>query len=393
MRNEKELKFIDLCCGIGGFHEALSNMGMRCVLASDIDEACRKNYELNYKLRPKGDLTKLDVKKIPGFDVLCAGFPCQPFSKAGDQKGFDDNRGNIFFEICKIIEYHKPKYLILENVRNFASHDKGHTWDVIRRKIDELNYYTYENPVILNTLYFGIPQSRERVVILCKRKDLGELEKLPKISKENIKETNLKSILEEDADNKYNINGKMKVTEEVWNEFLNICNTNKIDIPRFPIWTDWWDKDRNEDIITYKKYTNWIDKNQEFYVTNKKLLERWLEVSRGKKLWQGAVRKMEWQTGENNLNMREVLWSARGSGVRIKKCNYSPTLVAMGSMIPIYGPESRFLTKRECARLQSFPDDYIIDEKNAYKQFGNAVNVVMIERAARFMIKGEDLLI
>lgn len=393
MRNEKELKFIDLCCGIGGFHEALSNMGMRCVLASDIDEACRKNYELNYKLKPKGDLTKLDVKKIAGFDVLCAGFPCQPFSKAGDQKGFDDNRGNIFFEICKIIEYHKPKYLILENVRNFASHDKGHTWDVIRRKIDELNYYTYENPVILNTLYFGIPQSRERVVILCKRKDLGELEKLPKISKENIKETNLKSILEEDADNKYNINGKMKVTEEVWNEFLNICNTNKIDIPRFPIWTDWWDKDRNEDIITYKKYTNWIDKNQEFYVTNKKLLERWLEVSRGKKLWQGAVRKMEWQTGENNLNMREVLWSARGSGVRIKKCNYSPTLVAMGSMIPIYGPESRFLTKRECARLQSFPDDYIIDEKNAYKQFGNAVNVVMIERAARFMIKGEDLLI
>lgn len=391
--NDEELKFIDLCCGIGGFHQALSNMEMKCVLASDIDEACRKNYELNYKLKPEGDLTKLDVKKIPEFDVLCAGFPCQPFSKAGDQKGFDDNRGNIFFEICKIIEYHKPKYLILENVRNFASHDKGHTWDVIRRKIEELNYYTYENPVILNTLYFGIPQSRERVVILCKRKDLGELEELPKISKENIKETHLKSILEENADKKYNINEKMKVTEEVWNEFLNICNNNNIDIPRFPIWTDWWDKDKNEDIVMYKKYTNWIDKNQEFYVTNKKLLERWLEVSREKKLWQGAVRKMEWQTGENNLNMKQVLWSAHGSGVRIKKCNYSPTLVAMASMIPIYGPESRFLTKRECARLQSFPDDYIIDEKNAYKQFGNAVNVVMIERAARFMIKEEYLFI
>ena len=230
-------------------------------------------------------------------------------------------------------------------------------------------------------------------MILCKRKDLGELEKLPKISKENIKETHLKSILEENADKKYNINGKMKVTEEVWNEFLNICNNNDIDIPRFPIWTDWWDKDKNEDIVMYKKYTNWIDKNQEFYVKNKKLFETWLHVSREKKLWQGAVRKMEWQTGENNLNMKQVLWSARGSGVRIKKCNYSPTLVAMASMIPIYGAESRFLTKRECARLQSFPDDYIIDEKNAYKQFGNAVNVVMIERAARFMIKGEDLLI
>ena len=183
----ENMKFIDLCCGIGGFHQALSNMGMRCVLASDIDEACRKNYELNYKLKPEGDLTKIDVKKIPAFDVLCAGFPCQPFSKAGGQKGFEDNRGNIFFEICKIIEYHKPKYLILENVRNFASHDKGNTWNVIKKKIDELNYYSYENPVILNTLYFGIPQSRERVVILCKRKDLGELEELPEISKENKK--------------------------------------------------------------------------------------------------------------------------------------------------------------------------------------------------------------
>ncbi len=392
-KNNEELKYIDLCCGIGGFHQALNNMGMTCVLASDIDESCRKNYELNYKLKPEGDLTKIDVKNIPDFDVLCAGFPCQPFSKAGDQKGFKDNRGNIFFEICKIIEYHKPKYLILENVRNFASHDKGHTWNVIKTKIDKLNYYTYDNPVILNTLYFGIPQSRERVVILCKRKDLGELEKLPKISKENIKETHLKNILEENADQKYNINEKMKVTQDVWDEFLNICNKNKIDIPKFPIWTDWWDKDINLDIAVYKKYTNWIDKNQKFYVTNQKLLQPWLTVSREKKLWLGAVRKMEWQTGENNLTMNNLLWSARGSGVRIKKCNYSPTLVAMASMIPIYGPEVRFLTTRECARLQSFPDDYIIDEKNAYKQLGNAVNVVMIERAARFLIKGEDLFI
>ena len=102
---------------------------------------------------------------------------------------------------------------------------------------------------------------------------------------------------------------------------------------------------------------------------------------------------MEWQTGENNLNMKEILWSPRGSGIRMKKCNYSPTLVAMASMIPIYGPCSRYLTRRECARLQSFPEDYIIDEKNGYKQFGNAVNVTMIERSARFLIEGEDLFI
>ena len=182
-KKQTKLSFIDLCCGIGGFHQALSNMGMKCVMASDIDKNCRENYETNYGIEPEGDLTKIDIKTIPDFDILCAGFPCQPFSKAGQQNGFDDNRGNIFFEICEIIKYHKPKYVILENVRNLASHDKGNTWSTIKSKIDELNYHTYENPVILNTLYFGVPQSRERVVILCKRKDLGTLENLPSISK------------------------------------------------------------------------------------------------------------------------------------------------------------------------------------------------------------------
>ena len=336
MNDNEPLKFIDLCCGIGGFHQALTKMGMICVLASDIDESCRQNYYLNYNIKPVGDLTKLDVKTISSFDVLCAGFPCQSFSKAGQQKGFDDNRGNVFFEICKIADYHKPKYIILENVRNIASHDKGHTWDTIKKKLEELNYYTYEKPVILSTLYFGVPQSRERVVILCKRKDIGELKNLPKISKNNIKDTHLKSILEDSPDKQYNITWKMKVTEEVWDGFLNICNKNKIDIPKFPIWTDWWDKDTEQDTVMYKKYTSWIDKNKGFHTSNKELLEEWLESSRQNKLWVGAVRKMEWQTGENHLTMKQVLWSPRGSGIRIKKCNYSPTLVAMASMIPIY---------------------------------------------------------
>jgi len=138
-----EMKFIDLCCGTGGFHQALSNIGMKCVLASDINKEYRENYEENYGIKPEGDLTKIDIETIPDFDMLCAGFPCQPFSKAGQQNGFDDNRGNIFFDICKIIEHHKPKYIILENVRNLSSHDKGNTWNVIKSKIDELNYHTY----------------------------------------------------------------------------------------------------------------------------------------------------------------------------------------------------------------------------------------------------------
>ena len=427
------LKFIDLCAGIGGFHYALKKLGMKCVMASDIDKHCKENYEKNFQMKIEDDFTKLDISKIPSFDVLCAGFPCQPFSKAGNQEGFKDDRGNIFFNIANIVEKHKPKYLILENVRNLSSHDKGNTWTTIKNKIKTLGYHTYDDPLILNTLYFGVPQSRERVVILCKRVDLGEMPEKPKLSKSNIDLTNkLSSILEKKPHSRHKINQKMLDTHNIWNEFLKILNSKSIPIPRFPIWTDWWDsngegtsitkmkpidpkldKEEQEKLKTkykkeikdkqkafLKKYDNWIEKNRKFYNDNKSLLEPWLRKSRENKNWTGAVRKMEWQTGKDNLTMDQVLWSPRGSGVRIKNIDYTPTLVAMASMIPIYGPQKRHLTPRECARLQSFPDTYKIfgeNEKNdkydkiAYKQFGNAVNVKMIEQCAKFLINGECL--
>jgi C-5 cytosine-specific DNA methylase len=122
------VKFIDLFCGIGGFHQALVNLGCECVFACDIDESCREVYRKNYGIKPKGDIRKIDVNSIPKFDVLCAGFPCNTFSKAGLQKGFGDARGNLFFNICEIARVHKPRYMILENVRNLANHDKGNTW-------------------------------------------------------------------------------------------------------------------------------------------------------------------------------------------------------------------------------------------------------------------------
>lgn len=414
------MKFIDLCSGIGGFHYALKNLGMTCVMASEIDKDCVENYTKNHNLKPRGDLSKIDIKTIPSFDILCAGFPCQPFSKAGVQKGFKDSRGNIFFDICKIIDHHKPSYIILENVRNIATHDKGNTWKVIKDSLCELNYNTYTKPVILNTLYFGVPQSRERVVIMCKRKDLGELDDLPELSKKNIKETSIRTIIEEKVDdNRYSISAKLKETESVWTEFISLCYAKNIDIPKFPIWTDWWDSDGDDTSVTkckkglspdenkimikdkqeafYKKYTKWIDSNRLFYKKHNDIFRKWLIESRDSKtLWKGAVRKMEWQVKDvtKKSNMDGVLWSPRGSGVRIKDTNYTPTLVAMASMIPVYGPLSRHLTPRECARLQSFPENYIPHEKDsvAYKQFGNAVNVKMIERCARFLIKKEQLL-
>jgi DNA (cytosine-5)-methyltransferase 1 len=390
-QSEESLKFIDLFCGIGGFHQALVNIGAKCVFASDIDSKCREIYERNYGLRPHGDITKIKCEDIPSFDILCGGFPCQPFSKAGFQKGFEDDRGNLFFNICNILRHHRPKFILLENVRNLSTHDDGNTWKVIHHHLTDLGYNTYPEPVILNVLHFNIPQNRERVIIMCKRNDLGDLPVLPPIPK-NPKQSLTRTLPQfiEQTD-KYKIDGKMKAVEEVWDRFIKQLIEQHIDIPKFPIWTDWWDNETTEGVF-YKKYKTWIDKNRDFYEKHKSVLKDWLETSRQNRYWFGAVRKLEWQGGtiQPNDGMNTVLWSARGSGIRIKRLDYIPTLVAM-SMIPIYGPESRKLTPRELLRLQSFPDSFIFDEKTIYKQVGNAVNVKMIERCAQFLILNEPL--
>ena len=391
----QHIKFIDLFCGIGGFHQAILNINGECVFACDIDEACRDIYKINYGLKPESDITKVQIDKIPAFDLLCAGFPCQPFSKAGFQKGFEDNRGNLFFNICEIVKYHKPKFLLLENVRNLSSHDEGNTWKVIYENIDKMGYYTYKEPLILNVLHFNIPQNRERVIIMCKRKDLGELPPLPVIPanpKLNLTKSISDFICDKKETEKYIIDGKMKDVETIWNSFISILIKNKIAMPKFPLWTDWWDNVFEENNEFYIKYKSWIDKNREFYNDNKSLMETWLTDSRLNINWFGAVRKFEWQAGDllPDDGMHNVLWSARGSGIRVKRCNYIPTLVAM-SMIPVYGPESRKLSPRELLRLQSFPDTFKFNEKKIYKQVGNAVNVKMIEQCARFLILNESL--
>lgn len=391
---KSSLKFIDLFCGIGGFHQALIKLNFECVFACDIDIKCRTIYEQNYGLKPSGDITKIEIDKIPQFDILCAGFPCQPFSKAGFQKGFVDNRGNMFFNICNIIKYHKPKYLILENVRNLSSHDDGNTWKVIRKNIDELGYYTYEEPVILNVLHFNIPQNRERVIIMCKRKDLGCLNSLPPIPKNpKLLLTNtIKNVIDTNYKSDYKISGKLKDVERIWDEFIKILICKGVNIPKYPIWTDWWDNNINDDIDFYNKYKGWIDKNRDFYKINKNILQKWLDNSRNCSNWKGAVRKFEWQAGDElkTDGMNTVLWTARGSGIRVKRLDYIPTLVAM-SMIPVYGPESRKLTPRELLRLQSFPETFIYNDASILKQVGNAVNVKMIEQCAKFLIYNDKL--
>ena len=157
-------------CGIGGFHIAAVANGMHCVFASDIDEHAQTTYAKNFGLQPQGDIQQIDANEIPNHDLLCAGFPCQPFSIIGNKHGFDDVRGTLFFDIIRILKTKKPQAVILENVRQLTSHNGGHTLLRIMEALSEIGYYADYR--ILNTLDFGLPQKRERVIITAFRSQL-----------------------------------------------------------------------------------------------------------------------------------------------------------------------------------------------------------------------------
>lgn len=167
----KGLKYIDLFAGIGGFHLALSSYGADCVFASEWDYYASKVYEDNFGIKPFGDITKIAESDIPAHDILCAGFPCQAFSISGKQRGFEDTRGTLFFDIARIVRHHKPKILFLENVKNLVKHDKGKTIKVIDETLLNLGYDV--NYRVLNASDYGLPQNRERIFIVCFRRDLG----------------------------------------------------------------------------------------------------------------------------------------------------------------------------------------------------------------------------
>ena len=159
--------FIDLFAGIGSFRFALESFGAKCVFSSELDPHCQDVYEQNHGDRPAGDITKISENDIPPHDVICGGFPCQAFSINGDQKGFEDDRGKLFFEICRIAAKHKPWLLFLENVGNLEGHDGGKTIAVIKATLEGLGYSV--DYAVLNSSNFGVPQSRKRIYILATR--------------------------------------------------------------------------------------------------------------------------------------------------------------------------------------------------------------------------------
>lgn len=173
----KKFTFIDLFAGIGGFRIALEEIGGECVFSSEIDRECAKTYGANFSDYPQGDITKIDPSSIPNHDILCGGFPCQPFSISGKQKGFQDTRGTLFFNVLEIVKAKQPKVVFLENVKHLKYHDKQRTLSTIIRHLEELGYKT--NWQILNAKDFGLAQNRERIIIIGnknKRFDFSKIE-------------------------------------------------------------------------------------------------------------------------------------------------------------------------------------------------------------------------
>ena len=176
--NEK-MKFIDLFCGIGSFHYSFKKLNWECVMSCDIDRAVKETYKENYGITPLGDITKIEPNNIPTYDIICAGFPCQPFSQCGQHKGFEDKRGTLFFHIMKFVEHHKPKIIILENVQGLLNHDEGKTFERIKCDIKAANYsITFK---VLKCSDYGLPQMRKRLIIVGVRNDIPLVKHIEKI--------------------------------------------------------------------------------------------------------------------------------------------------------------------------------------------------------------------
>ena len=307
---DPEFKFIDLFAGIGGIRIPFQELGGKCVFTSEWDKFAQKTYQVNFGEMPAGDITKIDASDIEDFDILLAGFPCQPFSQAGLHKGFEDTRGTLFFEIERIIKEKRPKAFLLENVKQLKGHDHGRTFRVILKHLDALDYQVSFR--ILRAADYGVPQNRERIYIVgFDRKYFALPDKYEFAFPEpTYEKTRLGDILESNVDEKYTISqrlyeGHLRRKEE------NRKKGNGFGFSLF-----------NED----SEYTNTI--SARYYKDG------------------------------------------------------SEILIDQGDIPP------RKLTPRECARLQGFPEKFIIpvSDTQAYKQFGNSVAVPVVRLIAKQMI-------
>jgi len=425
MKNEIErLKFIDLFAGIGGFHVALEKLNLECVFASELRVGLAELYKTNFGITPNRDITKIDVEDIPEHDILCAGFPCQPFSKAGSQKGLEDERnGSLFDHIIQILEYHRPKYFILENVRNLENHDDGKTWDYIQDQLGNRLKYSIDKHVF-SPHHFGIPQHRERFFIV------GSIEGLKDFNwpKTINKKTNIFDYLDTNPSNSVKLEPEKVYVLDLWQEFLDSL-PKSAKLPSWPIWSMEFgatypfenttpfasssralgaakgnfgvslkgmtrlDKFKNlpsyarteeDEFPTWKKH--YIRSNRAFYQQHKKLISSVVQKieTLGIPSWQ----KFEWNVQGGERNVRDYIIQFRGSGVRLKRTDFFPSLVTVSTQIPILGWEERYITPSEGARIQCLDNIQLPENTGTcFSALGNAVNASLVHLIAKQLFK------
>lgn len=406
--------FIDLFAGIGGFHGALSALGGECVYASEIDKDAARVYTRNWGLQPDGDITVAANEhnmEVPEHDVLVGGFPCQPFSKSGKQRGMDEARGTLFWNIARIIEVRNPKIVLLENVRNIAGPRHEHEWHIIIKTLRQLGYRVSSKPLVvsphrIHPEFGGRPQVRERVFITATRTNrsgalLGEEPGLPNIQKFehnwNIHNWNLAKDLPLDTklereDKKSSTLGELELKWiQAWDEFVTLfkrAHPGK-NLPGFPLWADEWISVNALKIPrgTPRWKSNFLLKNAEFYTENKKLIDRWLKNYNNLEEFPPSRRKFEWQA-QDAKSLSETIMHFRPSGIRAKKATYVPALVAI-TQTSILGKQKRRITTKEAARLQGLPEwfDFLDQPKSqTFKQLGNGVNIGAVYNVMKSLV-------
>ena len=425
-------RFIDLFAGLGGFHLALDRLGGECVFAAEWKEHLRDLYRVNFGVRPEGDITLVSPKNVPDHDVLTAGFPCQSFSKAGEQLGFEcTEQGNLFFNVAAILKKKRPTFFILENVPNLLKHDEGRTWQEIQKILGTgkagLGYHIRAERFSPHN--FGIPQIRERVYIVGSLLSLDEF-KWPATSDAA---TNIDTVLDDDPPEAKQLSAQVKECLEVWNEFLEACPAD-VELPSFPLWSMEWGATYPYDVTTpyarrkflgleglkgFKgshgrklgylrsveerweslpsharteqlKFPKWkqdfIRQNRQFYEDNKAWIDPWLPRILK---FPSSLQKFEWNIKGGKRNIWEYVIQFRASGVRVKRRTTAPSLIAMtDTQVPIIGWQKRYMTPNECARLQSLDGLKQLPKSTtqAFHALGNAVNSNVVEMVARALL-------